>query len=154
MNKKRVWITILFVTILSSFVVLFDFFPFAAESAFRDLNGNGVRDDVEERILAKYGSSSNLKNAMFQLAIALQKSVVDERFELPRALEISIEVLRAHECVTIVDAAETSDSLDIEAWVVNDEARIRRYNRYNGLLSGQILNLGEDEKFCQFEIEQ
>ncbi len=125
-----------------------------AELIGRDQNGNGVWDDVEEKIIQRFGYSNNTKNMMFQFARALQKSVSEPNMTKKRALEIDTEAFRAMECMVQVEPTFASENLLVEEWIVNSKHRTKNYNHYNALLSGETTNKGPDTEMCDFKVEK
>lgn len=122
--------------------------------SFVDQNGNGVRDDVEAKILDKYGYSNNFKNALFQAAKAFQKASSEKNMIKARALEIGIESVRGTNCIESLDPELEDAELEVEGWVVNTKERAKIYTHYNALLSGEIVDEGTNLIMCDFELEK
>ncbi len=139
-------VAVLYLRLSNSFTSLSD--------ANEDKNGNGVWDEVEAKIIQKYSYSKNIQNAMFQIARADQLAATEEILTVKRALEIDQMASRAFACADQIEPSLSSIGLDIEAWVVNTPERIKKYNHYNSLLSGQVFDTQSDDKSCDFEVEK
>lgn len=118
-----------------------------------DKNGNGVWDDVEEKIIQKFGYSNNIKNAMFQGARSLQKAVVEPNMTEQRAMEIAEEISAAQFCLNQIDSEFQEHDPFLEEWIVNTKERTKAYIHYNYLLSGKM-EAQHDGSFCDFVVEK
>lgn len=119
-----------------------------------DKNGNGVWDDVEEKIIQKFAYSNNIKNAMFQGARSLQKAVVEPNMTEQRAMEILAEEEAAQGCLNQVDPEFMEHDPLLEEWIVNTKERTKNYIHYNYLLSGKMGVDIENNKYCDFVVEK
>ncbi len=119
-----------------------------------DKNGNGVWDDVEEKIIQKFSYSNNIKNAMFQGARSLQKAVVEPNMTEKKAMEILAEEEASQGCLNQVDPEFMEHDPLLEEWIVNTKERTKAYIHYNYLLSGKMGIGIENHKYCDFVVEK
>ncbi len=151
MNKVKIFL-VLSVSLVLIWMIYFFKTSNSSDGIGEDKNGNGVRDDVEAKIIAKYRRFENTKNAMFQFARAMQKASSDAKMTKARAKEIGIEAMRADLCIWKVEPRFTREHLEVEGWVVNSYQRSKNYNHYNAMLSGEVIEDGPDTEMCDFKL--
>lgn len=142
---------ILAIVFLSAVASTFFLLPSPSNEFIRgvDKNGNGVWDDVEEKINAKYHWTGKGVEAFFHIAKALQSGVSEADMSQDRAIEIDAEVGFAMKCLASIDIDLTQEVTNLENWIVNNKKRTRSYMRYNLLLSGQVVHTPLRE-LCNF----
>jgi hypothetical protein len=152
MQKKNIYILIIVMLI-----GVFLWFQISknSDAARSDKNRNEVWDDVEAKIM-ELNISEDMKKALFQLAIGLQKSCSEPKMNKERALELVKEHDLALGCIYAIDTEMALD-LDltgkVEGWVASSIATIRNYARFNGLLSGGMYpSPPETLKSCNFKV--
>lgn len=121
--------------------------------SIQDSNNNGVRDDVEQEILALYAGEKNHINALFQLSKVMQSSITEAPLSEERAFELDRELVRAINCLYEVGPNYGDDISNLEKWIVNTKERTRRYNKFNALLSGHFTK-STNKAFCDFKAEK
>jgi hypothetical protein len=118
-----------------------------------EINADGVRPDVADKIKRAFPDSERKRAAATQLARAFQLAV--EKPE--RALEVNVQYERAQACMYAIEGVghgdpPTETSTLIESWVVNSLARSRAYLRYNATLSGEVFEVIEANiSSCDFD---
>lgn len=123
-----------------------------SSSIGEDKNGNQVWDDVEEKITTSYAYDPTLVKGLFQLAVAMQKSVSMTSPTEEQAIEIAKEIDRAQNCIYELGADNIGKPTQIESWIINDAERTKRYIHYNSLISGHQIE--EIRPHCNFEVEE
>jgi hypothetical protein len=106
-----------------------------------DVDQNGIRDDVDKYIYARY---PKLIGPAQQLAKALQASVLVD-LEDPVALgHVAMDIARAVDCVdrsveNIVNKPDDPDVIDaLQAITANTKHRMRSYLAFNSALDGTL----------------
>lgn len=132
-------------------VIAVSHFTTATVALGEDKDGNGLWDDVDERINIKF-SNPLLRKAATQLAIAFQDGVKypDEAKKIERVQE------RAHSCYdflyTKLEPQNRWKEVNIRDFVVTNRERERQWLRFNVKLSGGMYELlPENKANCDFE---
>ena len=122
-----------------------------------DLNGNGVRDDIERWIAFNYPGSEKTRTALAQQAMAVQDSlIVGRNKDAPLALQTDNKAADANACLIYVIGSVNQQialSKTLLATSLNTRARSLAYLDFGDLLAGEIL-LGarKDKKSgCYFD---
>jgi hypothetical protein len=115
------------------------------EIAGIDSDNNGVRDDVDEYVNAKYAYDNNLRLALLEYARHLQLALVNADNE-------ALSITESHrygpiaDCIYrgIVQNLEEARKVreDVGSMVVNTASRKAAYRKYNSQLGGQGYSLG------------
>jgi len=121
-----------------------------------DVNDNGVRDDVERKIIAKYQKPIEIELMMTYAKID------QETLEKPlsEALVLERKASRASDCeMYLLDfGIDIKDSIgDSEDFTYNTKIRAKKYINYNEALSGGVYGgspADETVKACDFDVEQ
>ncbi len=123
-----------------------------------DNNQNGIRDDVERAIFAKYPNSMKIRAAELQYAMALQL-MITEVFNTDTWKAAAQEVSRGYECVgnTVVsnDLNEAGKLLDsrineIDRLVFDTQARINAKDRAYDFTTSY--GDSKDKKACDIDL--
>ncbi|RZI43936.1 hypothetical protein EGT07_00430 [Herbaspirillum sp. HC18] len=118
-----------------------------------DADNNGIRDDIDRLIAAKYAATSAVKKAAEQKARALQKNM--EATTRKETLAAADEIMRAGQCTykTLPHATEQDAkfrgqmSKEIEALTANTKERFTAYWKAESLKSGAVFSQ-PDEPIC------
>ena len=116
-----------------------------------DSDNDGLRDDIQRYIYLTYPGQPNVRSALRQYALTLQKTVDPNRVADEKGL--------AMECVNYFMRDEIYDVTQrLKAEVINTYARKKKYLTYDKELSGGVFSLSnlpfdESYKLCNFEIE-
>jgi hypothetical protein len=112
-----------------------------------DSNKNGVRDDVERRIVQKWGDSERAVKALFQIAKHTQVKVKyggdvtrEEAFEISQKADI----VRVVQCygISVTDEIREDRAMErVSAMVTNTPERFERWRAFDGLLHMQLYSL-------------
>lgn len=115
-----------------------------------DINGNGVRDDVEAVLIRNYTSPLQLAAAI-QTAKALQKSLMVNIADMNSVKAVDREISRGINCIySKFDGSGTSKqpsqvSSEIEAITSNTKGRLLAYRQFNKALDGTSSALPEGD---------
>jgi len=117
-----------------------------------DKNNNGVRDDVETYLDAKFKDSPNYKEALKQLAFAMQKGIVSKTQE--ESMIAAHYVFKAIDCIDYVDEKKTIESWKIvEKKMLNNSARVKAWDAQQIRTSGKPMPVYKEGKTsCNFKI--
>jgi hypothetical protein len=107
-----------------------------------DVDGNGVRDDVD-RFIAAQGDSPVEKASLTQLARAVQATLTTQLGDEPSLSKASTSVMRGVACVwSAYGRTQASNKVaTIEQITVNTQQRFAAYATYNAALDGQVMTL-------------
>lgn len=122
-----------------------------------DANGNGIRDDVERKIIKKYKDKIKL-NLMFQYAKVDQK-ILGSDLTKEKAIELEAEGAKAincrmylkHQGIDLKRGARESEVL-----TYNIKKRVKKYIYFNQLLSGGVYGSKISDwtsDACEFDVE-
>lgn len=121
-----------------------------------DLDGNGVRDDVDAWITQKYPSVKQ-RSAAWQMARAFQQSILVPANDRTRAKIVSTKVDRAIDCLNI-QFPESAGSMpanrvrvEIRGLTMNTKSRLKSFLTYNKLLDGTTSSLSETSEAISCE---
>ena len=105
-----------------------------------DVNGNGIRDDIDLYIAAQPDTSTQ-KAALSQMAVALQASMAIDTTNNAARLAVSSKIGKGITCLFSVygDPKGGDKSDDIEKITVNTMTRLHAYEKYNTAMSGSDL---------------
>ena len=115
----------------------------SSDIAGPDINGNGVRDDIEAWINSQQATDGQRK-ALLQKARSLQRTLVTDLTD-KSALQAAGEGLAASSNCGAIQFPEYSTfsklARNIEAMTANTRARAERYMKYNAARSGSSTTL-------------
>lgn len=103
-----------------------------------DLDGNGIRDDVQWKIAQRYPSEPSKRAALMQLAAAISQSMMTYNQELEDKKAISVTgepIARAAACATFQNVIPDFPLKEIEQWITNTPERQLAYSALNDYLS-------------------
>ncbi len=105
-----------------------------------DVNGNGIRDDVDLYIAAQPDTPAQ-KAALSQMAVALQASMAVDTTNNAARLAVSTKIGKGITCLFTVygDPVGGRKSDDIEKITVDTMTRLHVYEKYNQAMSGSVL---------------
>ena len=106
-----------------------------------DTDSNGVRDDVQRAIDARYATSTSARAALYQQAVALQAYIRDAKNPDATA-ENAQALVRASECLAAVRGEQSSaDRQWLYAQVYNSRERVLAYGQAQRSLaaSGKVM---------------
>ena len=121
-----------------------------------DSNGNGVRDDVERKIVIKYEKP-------IEIELLMSYARIDQEILEKELLEASIlekKASRVSDCeMYLLDSGiDIKDSIgDSENYTYNTKERTKKYIEYNKALSGGVYGgspSNETAEACDFDVEQ
>lgn len=114
-----------------------------------DSDSDGVRDDVERYIALTYPNSANTKDAMTQIAVALQSELLDAS-DQSLAIEDALDWSYATDCLDFVTASGNADvtglgqSMDmanaLKAKILNTQERTQAFFQSNAQLGALTYN--------------
>lgn len=111
----------------------------SATVAGTDSDGNGVRDDLD-KYLAALPDTAAQKNALTQLAQAIQASMLVDTTSAAALTATSLALNRADTCVWAVYSAGQSAKVQaIEELSVNTKTRLVAYEKYNAARHGAVV---------------
>jgi hypothetical protein len=119
-----------------------------------DLDGDGLRDDIQRYIILTYPNSQKTRAALRQFSFALNKAILESPDE-EKALNNTEFMHRASECLWYIHSRQSinmSDSLMAE--YLNTIDRSRAYLDYNSKLGGNVFrgkDFDEYESSCTFD---
>ncbi|MHB1677529.1 MAG: hypothetical protein ACYCSS_08320 [Sulfuriferula sp.] len=104
-----------------------------------DVNGNGIRDDVDLYIAAQPDTPAQ-KAALSQMAVALQASMAVDTTNRNALLAVSTKMMNGVACLFSVynDMVGGQKSDDIEKITVDTMTRLHAYEKFNTAESGTI----------------
>lgn len=103
-----------------------------------DRDGDGVRDDVQRKIAARYPNAPSKRAALMQLTNAITTSMLAYHQELIDKKEISVtgeEISRAAACATFQNVTPGFSLKELEQWIANTPERRLAYSALNDYLS-------------------
>lgn len=148
---KNKWISLAIIIVIAGLLVLV--LRHHRLASKDQLNADGIRPDVAEKIAHAFPKSERKRGAATQLARAFQLSIMQP----DRALEINALYERAKACLLAIEGKGPADGPSdisplIEGWVVDSIARSRAYIHYNAGLSGQVFSGPDaDISSCDFD---
>jgi hypothetical protein len=123
--------------------------------AGKDLDQNGVRDDIQEYIMSAYPESQKVQAALIQNAKALQIGLInaDNR---EASITIGDQRVRAVGCLSYISGPEEGRIFwgELRARMLNSDSRSRAYIKANNHLGGQIYQdtpPDEGKSLCDFD---
>lgn len=111
-----------------------------------DLDGNGVRDDVDAWIKSKLTDPKQIAAAM-QSAKVIQRAILVDKSSKVEVRAVGLALARAVHCVSILSPADGSTSIlqevdeKIESISTNTKARLKAYLEYNRARNGSATTL-------------
>lgn len=110
-----------------------------------DLDGDGVRDDVQRYIAENFPGDQRIQNALKGFAKAQLETLINAQNK-NASIQHSVEASRTHQCLYFIfeEAGRAGDMLRAE--VLNTEARSLAYITYNNNLGGQGYRLLNDDE--------
>ncbi|KAB7674182.1 hypothetical protein GBN23_14535 [Plesiomonas shigelloides] len=103
-----------------------------------DLDGDGVRDDVQRKIAARYPNAPSKRAALLQLTNAITTSMLNYHQELMDKKDISVtgeEISRAAACTTFQNVTPGFSLKELEQWIANTPERQLAYSALNDYLA-------------------
>ena len=123
-----------------------------------DSDDDGLRDDIQRYIYQTYPGQPNVRSALRQYALSLQKTVDPNRVAGTGRV-LADEKGLAMECVNYFMRDEIYDVTQrLKAEVINTYERTKKYLAYDKELSGGVFSLSnlpfdESYKLCDFEVQ-
>jgi hypothetical protein len=124
-----------------------------------DSNNNGVRDDVERKIIKKYQTP-------IKIELMLSKAKVHQKIlenPIGNAIELQKENNKLSHCLFYLKRKKVFTSLEvrntvsfIENNIYNTKARVKAYSDYNQALSGGVYGITRSKinaQACDFDVE-
>ena len=125
-----------------------------------DSNDNGVRDDVERKIIKTYKIKVKIEYMLIDAKIAQEilKNPIGNADEMQKKNNRQLHCLSYLEDKKVLTGSESIDTIDfIENNVYNTKARAKAYSEYNQALSGGVYGSSPADwnaEACDFNIEQ
>ena len=103
-----------------------------------DVNGNGIRDDIERWIYLTYPHSEKLRRALIQEYFPMQNMIIHGHQQNRDAVyDDMYAMMRAGECLKYVHSDKPYKiSAELEARIVNTDERFIAYNESSRILGG------------------
>jgi len=103
-----------------------------------DANGNGVRDDLD-KFIASLPDSAAQKNALTQLAQAVQAAMTVDTTNATAVATVSLNLNRADTCIwAVYPSGQSAKAMTIEELSVNTLNRLKAYEQYNAARDGAV----------------
>lgn len=114
-----------------------------------DNNSDGIRDDVESRIL-KLADSKAEEGALTQAAIASQASLVVDHADSNAVRIVANNIMRSVACMSHVYGSKDGRKmiLRIESLTTNTPERLAAYSSFQKSASGRVYRLPSREGAC------
>jgi|GEM_PF-7106648 len=116
-------------------------------TADTDVNGNGIRDDIDGYLIRKYGKDEGQLAAVRQFARVMQASLSVPKGNREAARAVALKSARAISCLfaKFEDPGTSSHmvSKDIVAMTANTKLRMKAYRAYNRAIDGMVFTLPE-----------
>jgi len=120
-----------------------------------DLDGDGIRDDIQRYIALTYPDSQKTRAALRQFTLAMNKAIL-ETFNEESALENVETMHRAIECLWHLHSEHSIKMSDLlMAEYLNTFARSKAYLEYDAKLSGHVFggkDIDEYSSSCSFDL--
>ena len=122
-----------------------------------DFNDNGIRDDVERKIIKKFNDKIKV-NLMFQYAKVDQK-ILGSDLTKEKAVELEAEGGKAINCEMFLSDSNISIEHSVrmsENWTYNIKKRAKKYIHFNQLLGGGVYGSKISDwnaDACEFDVE-
>ena len=119
-----------------------------------DVNNNGVRDDVEVYIETHVPDSPKHRAALMSVAAVTQREILAETKE--EAVQAAIAGVRSIECLSYLGFREQGRWREIDALMVNTEARLKAMDAHNDRIDGEVFQSLPDNQrrsACTFNVE-
>lgn len=119
-----------------------------------DSDGDGVRDDVQTYIAFTVTDSARHREALEGVAISLQRGLLAPTKE--DAIQAAISLDRSIQCLSYLGVLNQDKWKEVQALMLNTEARLRAIDVYNDRITGQVftsLPLSLKRSACTFDVE-
>lgn len=119
-----------------------------------DINNNGVRDDVEVYIETNVKDSARHRAALMSVAAVTQKEILAETKE--EAVQVAVAGVRSIECLSYLGLRDQGRWREIDALMVNTEARLKAMDVHNDRIDGEVFQSLPDSQrrsACTFDVE-
>ena len=119
-----------------------------------DSDKDDVRDDVQRHIAITVTDSARHREALRSVAISLQRGLLAPTTE--DAIQVAISLDRSIQCLGYLGVLNQDKWKEVEALMLNTEARLRAIDVYNDRITGQVfagLPPSLKRSACAFDVE-